>query len=442
LGEKTPAEAAFEQRMTFIQIPGPNPILRHAGDPALWDGVIIEACNVLKDGETYYLYYHGAPGNKEKWPRIGYRIGVATAPHPMGPWTKFEGNPILDLGAEDSWECEHVACAAVLKEKDGIFYMWYSGRGKGPWSIGLATAESPLGPWKKHDANPIIGDFGYMGGVVKVDGKYRVYVEHPIGDSSPDQGPIALAVADKPEGPYEKYKGNPVLPAGEMGSWDDGGFSEGGILHHEGMYHLFAGGTKAEKLESISYAYSFDGINFTKYGKNPIAARENNPDASAFAEPHALWEPPFLYLYHTLRYTSAGSFDPEDIGVQAMATRKPFKLVMPIPFPTEVAGGASTNLKECPPISLRPITTAALTVEYKAGKGAKRGIRLHVRESTDGMKFDTEDAMCFELAPRADESVARTVGIETKAAFAKAMVENLDDNPVTDVKLTATVGAG
>ena len=83
--EKTLTAAAFEQQMTFIQIPGPNPILRHGDDPDLWDGGVIEACNVIKDGETYYLYYHGTPLDAERFSRAGYRLGVATAPHPLGP---------------------------------------------------------------------------------------------------------------------------------------------------------------------------------------------------------------------------------------------------------------------------------------------------------------------------------------------------------------------
>ena len=49
--------------------------------------------------------------------------------------------------------------------------------------------------------------------------------------------------------------------------------------------------------------------------------------------------------------------------------------------------------------------------------------------------------MSFELAPQAEGPVAKTVAIETKAMFAKVILENLDGNPVTDVKLTATVGS-
>jgi hypothetical protein len=60
------------------QISGLNPILT-PGDEGDWDGGVIEACNVLRDGDTYYLYYHGTPRNEEKWPRRAYRLGVATA---------------------------------------------------------------------------------------------------------------------------------------------------------------------------------------------------------------------------------------------------------------------------------------------------------------------------------------------------------------------------
>ena len=294
-------EFQLEKQMKFIQIPGPNPILTGSA-PGAWDEHNLEACNVFKDGETYYLYYHAQPKDDDRWPHLGYRLGVATASHPLGPWTKYENNPVIDSGPEGSWDSGPVACAAVLKEEGDKFYMWYWASGG---NIGLAHADNPLGPWTKYENNPILLDFGYVGGVVKVDGKYRMYNEYPISDSSPDQGPFALATADKPEGPWEKYEGNPILPAGEWGAWDDGGHSEAGVLYHDGVFHIFYGGTKWQKLESIGYAYSLDGYNFIKHSGNPIGPRENNPDASGFAEVHALWESPFYYVYHQLRYISS-----------------------------------------------------------------------------------------------------------------------------------------
>ncbi|HNT35536.1 MAG TPA: family 43 glycosylhydrolase, partial [bacterium] len=45
---------------------------------------------VIKHKETYYLMYSG-----NFYGSSAYAIGYATASHPLGPWTKHQGNPIL-----------------------------------------------------------------------------------------------------------------------------------------------------------------------------------------------------------------------------------------------------------------------------------------------------------------------------------------------------------
>ena len=40
-------------------------------------------------------------------------------------------------------------------------------------------------------------------------------------------------------------------------------------------------------LETIGYAFSFDGFNFTKSLNNPVVRREATPGVSAMAESHA-----------------------------------------------------------------------------------------------------------------------------------------------------------
>ena len=149
---KPPLRNEIIEHGPFIQIPGP-PTLISPGDKSDWDGAVVEAGAVIKAENTYYFYYHGAPGDREKWPRSGYRIGVASAPHPLGPWKKHESNPIIDLGPEGSWKGLHVACPAVLKEEGDKYYMWFGGMKDdtgefGRWDIALATASHPLGPWK------------------------------------------------------------------------------------------------------------------------------------------------------------------------------------------------------------------------------------------------------------------------------------------------------
>jgi hypothetical protein len=175
--KQSSAHDAFMERRPFLQIPGPNPIIVRGGKGA-WDEDVIEACDVLKDFETYYFYYHGVPKDQTKWGVLGYRVGLATASHPLGPWFKYGDHPVLDLGPKGSWEDKHVASAFVLKEKPGKFVMWYSGAGQStPWSIGIATASKPEGPWLKYERNPVIPDFGYVGGVVKLNGTYYLYTE-------------------------------------------------------------------------------------------------------------------------------------------------------------------------------------------------------------------------------------------------------------------------
>ena len=225
----------------FIQIPGPNPILT-PGPEGAWDDGVTEASDAFRDVGTYYFYYHATGSGK------GYRLGVASADHPLGPFKKHGDKPILDLGPKGSWEDRYVACAMVFREARDKYYMWYSGMGstREVWSIGLATAKHPLGPWKKFEGNPILDDFGYVGGMCKVAGKYRLYSAYPISSRGykGDYSPLALATADKPEGPWEKYEGNPLMVKGEREDWDDGGISEAEVLYHNGAFHMFYGGTE------------------------------------------------------------------------------------------------------------------------------------------------------------------------------------------------------
>ena len=240
----------------LIHILGPSPAISPSADKSAVDSWMLESCDVLKDLDTYYWYYHARSQDQKRWPR-GYRICVATAPTPLGPWKKYEKNPVLDQGPEGSWDDGSVDGAVVMKEgaynlKSGTekYYMWYSAGGPTGRHIGLATATNPLGPWMKYEGNPVVKDFGYLGGVVKVNGKFYMFVEHPIGRGT-DQGPFKIAIADRPEGPWTKSEGNPVMTPGDWGAWDDGGYSEARVRYHEGIFHWLYGGTKNPKLESI-----------------------------------------------------------------------------------------------------------------------------------------------------------------------------------------------
>jgi hypothetical protein len=456
---------AFLKPRPFLQIPGPNPILM-CGTKGAWDENCIEACDAIKNFETYYLYYHGVPKDKEKWGPGGYKVGLATAPHPLGPWTKYGNEPVLPLGPKGSWDDECTACAAILREKPDKFLMFYSGRGgvdaqgKRPpghttkWHIGLATAPKPEGPWTKYEKNPVLSDFGYVGGIVKLAGKYYLYTTHPLNSTAPDYAPICLATADAPEGPWKIWEGNPVVPAGEKGAWDDGGFSEAKVTYWDGVFHVFYGGAKEYvprglTRESIGYAYSHDGFHFIKYGGNPVAAREADPNMAAFAELHTLFEPPFIYAYHTIRYID-GKLAPfaaqrtttwEDLGVQVLVMQTPFRLPMCVLTRESLNAGEATELCDCPAASLNGVSQAGLTVECEFDAGAHEGIRVRVRSSADGLGYDTDDLFTINCDCRPGMVARKTVPVNTSVRFVKVIVENLDKTcACKKVKVTATLG--
>ena len=455
---------------TLIHIPGPNPILL-TGPPGSWDDDCIESADAFRDGDTYYLYYHAT--SKED---LNFRLGVATSKHPLGPFKKYEGNPVLNTNPEKgSWDDKFVACAMIMKipenptlkpgegSWDGWdydkYYMWYSGCSTSdkhkPWGVGLATATNPLGPWKRYEGNPVIeGDFGFVGGVVRDNGKFYLYSASPLHSVGQDYSPISMAVADKPEGPWKKYEGNPVLKPGSSGEWDSGGFSEAEVIHHSGIFHMFYGGAKLSKpristRESIGYAYSFDGFNWMKYGLNPVAPTDANPNASAFAEIHAIWESPFIYLYHTYRYRESWEIngfkrivpDAEDIGVQIIATQKPFSLDIPVMHLENLAAGQFTKLEDTPPICLSHISQLSLSVECIYSNKTTKPIRVHVLASYNGTDYDTTDLYTLENILQPGQLARKSFELECKVKFIKIVVENPDESAsVKNLKITATMG--
>lgn len=319
----------------FEHFPGPNPALI-CGEDGTWDDRALESADCFSDNGTYYWYYHAF--DQPSLVECYYQIGVATATNPLGPWKRYSGNPILK-SSEKSWENRWVACPMVIKESD-TYYMFYSSADM-YWRerICLATAKHPLGPWKKYSGNPIIDDenFGYIGGVVKFKGKFLLYATNP-NEIQGDYGRLYLATADLPRGPWKLHP-TAVFGEGPKGAWDEGAFSEFEVLNHNGMLHAFYGACKINsgRTESIGYAYSTDGINWTRFEGNPVAKIDKVPNASAFAEVHAVIEHPKIYLYHTLRYFKCPDWYPpewcgtdseevcldvEDLGIQVLEVKE------------------------------------------------------------------------------------------------------------------------
>lgn len=89
--------------------------------------------------------------------------------------------------ADEPWELilpKVVEGPSVFKQ-NGVYYLVYSANGytSQDYAVGFATSNSPFGPWKKYEGNPILHNYGGLFGVghgapfIDKDGKMR-YVFH------------------------------------------------------------------------------------------------------------------------------------------------------------------------------------------------------------------------------------------------------------------------
>ncbi|MEX0320845.1 MAG: glycoside hydrolase family protein [Puniceicoccaceae bacterium] len=134
-----------------------------------WDGMCTHNPTVHKVNGKYYLYYMGNTGDtqiigepgkhKLNWiHRNNQRIGVAVADSPYGPWKRFD-KPVMDISEDDAApDALMTSNPSFCQMKDGRFLMVYKAVGKkfpmpngGPVVHMSAVADSPTGPFKKHD---------------------------------------------------------------------------------------------------------------------------------------------------------------------------------------------------------------------------------------------------------------------------------------------------
>jgi hypothetical protein len=133
------------------------------GPKGAWDGFGVITPYVAHIGGKFYLYYTGTTDAKP-WKSRGpdgtlRHIGVAIAEKPDGPWTRFEGNPVLSPG-KGAWDSLIVDDAHIIV-RGGEIWLYYKG---GHHTIrpqdtewGLAVGETPTGPFIKSNDNPLIG---------------------------------------------------------------------------------------------------------------------------------------------------------------------------------------------------------------------------------------------------------------------------------------------
>lgn len=84
-------------------------------------------CSVVKQGNTYFLYYLGGDEHDGAGGDARNRaLGVATATSLLGPWTPYAGNPIITFQPNGDWE-EGVSAAGACLDPSGNVVLYYNG---------------------------------------------------------------------------------------------------------------------------------------------------------------------------------------------------------------------------------------------------------------------------------------------------------------------------
>ncbi len=136
----------------------------------------IEQANVILHEDRFYLFSSGYTTNRKKYG--GERTGVfcLTAERPEGPWVPSGAGILIDreFGDPEAWDHYWVLNPLPI-QVDGKWHIYYKGykERKSPTNNGVAISDNLLGPYEKHDKNPLLKGHGhfafhYKNGIVMI----------------------------------------------------------------------------------------------------------------------------------------------------------------------------------------------------------------------------------------------------------------------------------
>ena len=142
-----------------------NPVLEPGTDT--WENEHVLCPWVWKEGDTWYMIYHGRGSAKEA-------IGLATSSDGVN-WTKDSNNPVLE-GSGSGWEGNSVENFGVMKV-GSTYYLWYESAASGERQTGLATSTDLIN-WTKDPNNPIFTGGRFCSCQFKYGGYYYYLTPH------------------------------------------------------------------------------------------------------------------------------------------------------------------------------------------------------------------------------------------------------------------------
>lgn len=224
-------------------------------------------------------------------------------------WNKHPGNPVLDVGAAQEWDCEWVDTPGILW--DGTeFKLYYYGDsayfdGQDHTAIGLATSTDGIS-WTRQ------GKVLEMGAPDDWDGHHielpALHYESELGlyamlytgmdrVNYPLAGYMRIGLATSWDGlEWTKWPENPVMDVGSYPSFNDIGVAGPALYKNDGIFEMWYTGVQAvdQQYDSydslkVGYAVSLNGNSWIQYPGNPVL-QANTGDSTVFWAFDVVWD--------------------------------------------------------------------------------------------------------------------------------------------------------
>ncbi|MDD3875639.1 MAG: T9SS type A sorting domain-containing protein [Bacteroidales bacterium] len=248
---------------------------------------------VIKDNAIYKMWYTCAGGNYPPDTLLRSRLCYCTSMDGI-QWTKWGGNPVIDVSYNGGWDSLGVETICVIIDSSAIpserYKAWYAGQyyNELRYDIGYAWSSDGI-HWTKYNS-PVLStgnfnewDNAFLEGpcVIKDGNLFKMwYAGYDLNPANQQTfGRVNIGLATSTDGiNWQKFTGNPVLTTSISG-WDMLYVQDPHVIKIDGMYHMWFGGADTADYggygQQTGYAYSFDGISWTKSVNNPILKRGN-----------------------------------------------------------------------------------------------------------------------------------------------------------------------
>jgi predicted GH43/DUF377 family glycosyl hydrolase len=242
----------FPPEMTDFTPYQNNPVFKGTGTDT-WDQKIRERGYILREKDTYYLWYTGYGGDES----AEKHLGLATSTDGL-VWTRYPDNPIYDVGwVEDMSVINH----------NGTYYMFAEGRGD---TAHMLTSADRI-HWE--EKGPL--DIHYSDGKPLSPGAYgtpTIWFEDGTWYLFYEREDLGIWLATSPDlKVWTNKQDDPVIAMGPE-EYDRFGLALDQVIKYKGRYFAYYHATEYEDWHEWTscVAGSDDLIHWEKYSGNPI----------------------------------------------------------------------------------------------------------------------------------------------------------------------------